>query len=64
MSNRKRALIIAHVFLFVCFAIAAGAAVYSWLTSDELDGTVVGATVAAFFATTSTFLERLLPMDD
>ena len=61
--NRRIALRIGHVFLFVGFAVAAGAAVWSWLSTGNLDGTIVGATIAAFFATASAFLERIAPMD-
>ena len=60
----KTKLRIAHLILFMGFAIAAVAAIAVWQTTDELEGLVVGATIAAFVATISTFLERIFPMGE
>lgn len=62
--NRKIVLRLVHGFFFICFAAAAGSTVWSWLTSDGLEGMIVGATIAAFLATISSFVERIFPMDE
>ena len=61
--NRRTVLRIVHICLFVGFAVAAGAALWSWQSTGELDGIVAGATIAAFIATASAFVERIAPMD-
>ena len=61
--SRKTILRLVHIVLFVAFAVAAGASVWSWQSTSNLEGTVVGATIAAFLATISTFVERIFPMD-
>lgn len=62
--RRKTVLRIVHICLFVGFAVAAGGAVWSWQSTGELEGIVVGATIAAFIATASAFVERIFPRDD
>ena len=50
-----------HVGLFFIFAVAAGIGLWSWISSGKLEGLIIGATVAAFAATSSAFVERLFP---
>ena len=62
--SRKSMLRIVHIVLLCGFLIAAGMAVRSLLTTDNLEGTIAGATIAAFIATFSAFLERIFPLDE
>ena len=60
----RRAIWTIHAVLFIMFIAAAGAALWSLWISDTVEGLIVGATVAAFAATTSAFVERLFPWGD
>ena len=53
-----------HIGLFFIFSAAAGAGLWSWISSGKLEGLVVGATAAAFAATCSAFVERIFPLDE
>lgn len=55
---------IAHGLLFAGFSLAATWAVVAWFATGDLEGTVFGATIAAFFATASSFVERIFPLDE
>ena len=59
----RRVIWTVHAVLFIMFIVAAGAALWSLWTSDTVEGLIVGATVAAFAATMSAFVERLFPRD-
>ena len=62
--SRKSILRIVHIVLLLGFLLAAGMAVRSLLTTDDLEGTIAGAAIAAFIATFSAFLERIFPLDE
>ena len=59
----QRVIWVIHLALFLVFGVAAAVALWSWRSSGELDGMIVAATVAAFAATTSAFVERIFPKD-
>ena len=62
--SHKLALQIFHGILLAGFLSASVVAVQSLFTSDDLNGTIAGATVAALIATFSAFLERIFPLDE
>ena len=59
--NLRRVIWTVHAVLFIMFIVAAGAALWPLWTSETVEGLIVGATVAAFAATMSAFVERLFP---
>ena len=64
MGNKKGRLIAAHVILLGLFVASAGIAGALWLSGDSLEEAGIAATVALFWATASTFVERIFPRDD
>ena len=59
----RRAIHYLHWLLFFLFLGTGVGAVIAWRLTEELGTAGIIATVAAFFATASTFLERLFPRD-
>ena len=50
-----------HWVLFLLFAVAAVGSIIAWRVTEDLGTAGIIATGAVFFATASTFLERLFP---
>lgn len=64
MGDKKGRLKAAHVVLLGLFMASAFIAIALWLSGDSLEEAGIAATVALFWATASTFVERIFPRDD
>ena len=64
MGSRKNRLKAVHTVLFMLFLLWAAAAVTLWLTSGGIEAVGIAATIAAFWATASAFVERIFPMGE
>ena len=64
MGSQKNRLRVVHAILFMLFLLWAAAAVTLWLTSGGIEAAGIAATIAAFWATASAFVERIFPMGE
>ena len=63
MGSQKNRLRVVHAILFMLFLLWA-AAVALWATSSGIEAAGIAATIAAFWATASAFVERIFPMGE